>query len=139
MEIKLLYNGVKYSFGYNVFLLAYWINGDINLSIRNYGLSVVLCMTGGLLFSFLLLEFSKFFSSLLSRLAMPPQSLGQYSLVIFAIQMPCFNIEANFISHFLTGNGALQGFFVVFTQLLFSILGGYLIARLVHKLCPTLF
>ena len=111
--------GLNILLGIMFFLLAYWINGDINLSKRNYGLSVVLCLTGGLLFSFLLLEFSKFFSSLLSRLAMPPQSLGQYSLVIFAIQMPCFNIEANFISHFLKGYGALQGFFVVLTQLLF--------------------
>lgn len=112
--------------------------GEINLSVRVYGNSVIIYFVLGCIGSFVVLWGSKYLeTTYIGRIF---SSLGRHSLAIFCVQM-IFIVWAKNLYHyiFLQDNiGYMAGLF----EILLALIGGWIISVLLHKnkfLCRLIF
>ena len=84
-------HGWKMIFIIILLVLGCYINGSINLSIRSYGHSILLCFLTGLMGSFLLVWIGKLLENL--SLGHILATTGKHTLTIFSLQM--------FVLHFI--------------------------------------
>lgn len=122
-----------------IYIATYLCNGNMNISIRNYGLSVILCITTGFSGTFCLVELSKKIERLPQMIVRPLASIGRNSLVIFAMQLPLINYGGKLVASFINGQGFIQGLCVCVSQMLFALLIGYLLAKIAHRILPLSF
>lgn len=122
-----------------IYIATYLCNGDINISIRNYGLSVLLCTIAGFSGTFCLVELSKKVERLPQTIVRPLVAIGKNSLVIFALQLPLINYGGKLVASLINGQGFIQGMCVVISQSLFALIVGYILAKVAHKILPSLF
>jgi len=121
-----------------LYILIYCINGNINLSVREYGFSIILCILSGLLGTIVLLHLSKLIEEKSHNINRVLACIGRHSLVIFALQLPLMDFASKTIHHLIYGSGFLQGLIVVISQIVAAILGGYILSRLLHRLLPSI-
>ena len=114
------------------------IGGDINLSVRMYGTSVIIYFILGCLGSFVILWGSKFLEdTYIGKIFM---SLGRHSLTIFCIQI-LFIMWAKDLYQYLFPQMPL-GYLVGLFEIFLALAGGYIVSLLLHKnkfLCRLLF
>ena len=122
-----------------VYVIAYMLNGGMNLSVRQYGATVLGCILIGIVGSILLVEFSEFIEKKYSQLCFVFRIVGVNSLIIFAFQIPFINYATDFSRFILSGQGFLQGCVVILLQIIFSLFGGFLLSRIFHRVYPSLF
>ena len=106
------------------------IGGEINLSVRIYGNSVIIYFCLGCLGSFVVLWGARYLEgSIVGKFF---QSLGVHSLTIFCIQM-FFIVWAKELYQYLFPQlpvGYLAGLFEIF----FALMGGWAVSLLLHKI-----
>lgn len=114
------------------------INGLENLSVRDYGKSILLCLTSGLLGSMLLLKLSKWIEA--SKIGSYLAAIGRYSLTIFCLQMPLLIGARILINKTAIGlSVAIAPELVAIGQLLITLGVGYVLAIMARKLLPSIF
>lgn len=82
-----------------IYIVASFTNGDINLSIREYGRSVLICLFTSLSGCIVISEFAKRISSF--SLSTPLAIVGRYSLSIFCLQLPVLHVVKSISSGLL--------------------------------------
>ena len=105
-----------------------YLNGYENLSVREYGNSIVLSLIAGILGSVLIMKGSMWLSK--HKIGKSLARIGQYSLTIFCVQMPlliCVN--------FLCGS-IFPSVLVALIQVITTIAVGYFIAIIAHRIMP---
>lgn len=122
-----------------IYIVTYLCNGDMNISIRNYGFSVLLCVIASFSGTFCLVELSRKMQQLPQMIVCPLASIGRNSLVIFAMQLPLINYGGKLVASFINGQGFIQGLCVCVSQLLFALIIGYILAKIAHRILPLLF
>lgn len=109
------------------------LNGDTNISIREYGSSIFLLLVGGTLGSTLTIKISMFLEDCFINSTLV--GIGRNSLVIFSIQFP-FLFVAEGVGTFV---GIENTFLFVTIQLAFTLMAGYCTSKLLHKVFPKVF
>ena len=105
-----------------------YLNGYENLSVRDFGNSILLSLIAGISGSILILKGSMWLSKY--KIGNLLASVGKYSLTIFCVQMPllvCVN--------YLCG-GIIPNVIVAVIQVLATIALGYVIAVFAHRVMP---
>lgn len=114
------------------------IGGDINLSVRMYGTSVIIYFVLGCFGSFCVLWGSKYLEgTLVGKVLL---ALGQHSLTIFCVQM-FFIVWAKDLFQLFFPHLSM-GYMVGFLEILLALLGGWIVSRFLHMnkfLCRILF
>lgn len=105
------------------------IGGDINLSVRMYGTSVIIYFVLGCFGSFSVLWGSKYIEGTLVGKVL--STLGQHSLAIFCIQM-IFIVWAKDLYQYFFPQMPI-GYLVGLFEILFALVGGLLVSLLLHK------
>lgn len=106
-----------------------YINGYENLSVREYGNSIVLSLIAGILGSLLIIKGSMWLSKY--KIGNHLARIGQHSLTIFCIQMPLL-VCANFLCGSIFSN-----IMVALIQVVTTIALGYIIAIIAHRIMPN--
>ncbi|MBR3883918.1 MAG: acyltransferase family protein [Bacteroidaceae bacterium] len=114
-----------------IYIIYYFLasNYTTNLSLGVYGKGIIYIFIGGIASSYCIIFLSKkiertYFGNILKH-------IGKRSLTIFCLQMPLLGISKNIFNLFSSN---IFGTFIF--QLLFTVIIGYLIAILLHKLLP---
>lgn len=109
------------------------LNGDTNISIREYGSSVILLLIGGTIGSILTIKLSMLVEDCFINQMLV--GIGRNSLVIFCIQFPfLFIIEKACV--FI---GIENGLIITTMQLVFTLVAGYYTSKLLHIVFPKIF
>ncbi|MBQ9230496.1 MAG: acyltransferase family protein [Prevotella sp.] len=106
-----------------------YVGGEINLSVRMYGTSVVGYFLLGTIGSFIVLWGARFWEN--SGVGKFFSILGQHSLTIFCIQMAFIVLAKDVFQHLLPDMpiGYLTGIF----EIAIALLGGWLVSVVIHK------
>lgn len=119
-----------------VYAASLLVNGYGNLSVREYGKSVLLCLASGISGSILLLKLSHMIDN--TFLHRPLAAIGRNSLVIFCMQIPFLQIILKVSSmagiQVATGLGEAA---VAAVQVIAAVAGGYLLSRILSRLMPS--
>lgn len=105
-----------------------YLNGYVNLSVREYGGSILLSLIAGILGSLLIMKGSMWLSKY--QIGNLLAHVGQYSLTIFCIQMPLL-----VCTHILCG-GVFPDVVIAMIQVITTITLGYAIAVIAHRMMP---
>lgn len=122
-------------------LLAYYIvshiNGYENLSIRDYGDSILLCLMSGILGSCLIMKVSVWIASF--AVGKHLARIGRYTLTIFCIQMPLL-VGSRMIIEKISSclSLTIPLVCIALCQLVITISLGYAIALIARKIFPNL-
>lgn len=108
--------------------IAAYLNGYVNLSVREYGNSILLNLIAGILGSMLIMKGSKWLSKY--QIGNLLAHVGQYSLTIFCLQMPLL-VCANFLC-----GGIFPDVVIAMIQVITTITLGYAIAVIAHRMMP---
>ena len=112
------------------------VNGYGNLSVREYGKSVLLCLASGISGSIVLLKLSHLIDN--TFLHRPLAAIGRNSLVIFCMQIPFLQIILKVSS--LAGIQVPTGFVeaaVAGVQVIAAVACGYLLSRILSRFMPS--
>ena len=123
-----------------VFCLAYialsYLTGYCNLSVRNYGNSILLFLIGGIIGSYLIIRLAQLLEKTFLKKVLV--AIGQHSLVIFCIQIPILFVIQKLCSRFmlyLPEDVQLLG--LSFMQIIFTLSIGYAISRFINRFMPV--
>lgn len=105
------------------------IGGDINLSVRLYGTSVIIYFVLGCFGSFSVLWGSKYLEGTLVGKVL--SILGLHSLTIFCVQMIFIVWAKEMYQNFFSQMSI--GFFLGIFEILFALVGGLILSLLLHK------
>ena len=119
----------------------YYLNGDVNLSVRNYGMSIPLCVIWSLIGSIIVMELSKQLDKMSKSVTKPLQYIGQNSLVIFTLQILFIEIGGEIMSSLIhnLGEGFVQGLLIVCAQFGIALIGGLISSKILKSACPSIF
>lgn len=120
-----------------VYCVAFYSNGYGNLSVRDYGDSILLCLISGILGSCLIMKIAVWIASFTigKRLA----HMGQYTLTMFCIQMPLLVGSRMILEKIsLCFSLAIPLVCIAFCQLAITLSLGYAIALIARKIFPNL-
>lgn len=119
-----------------VYAAGLLVNGYGNLSVREYGKSVLLCLASGISGSIVLLKLSRMIGR--TFLHRPLAAIGRNSLVIFCMQIPFLQIVLKGSSmagiRIAAGPGEAA---VAAVQVIAAVAGGYLLSRILSRLMPS--
>lgn len=104
----------------------------INLSVRQYGFSVLVCMIAALTGSVVLVYISRLLE--ITFLGTLFQQIGNHSLVIFCIQIP-FILIGKHVAEWIMGDITINQISLVITAIIqttTAIIGGYLTSIILH-------
>ena len=105
------------------------ISGEINLSVRMYGTSVVIYFVLGCSGSFVVLWGSKFLEgSFVGKMLI---SLGQHSLTIFCVQMIFIEWAKNLYQYLFPL--VHISYIVGLLEIILALLGGWIISQIIHR------
>lgn len=117
-----------------IFVIGYgvtaYLNGYENLSVREYGNSILLSLIAGILGSLLIMKGSMWLSKY--KMGNLLACIGKYSLTIFCVQMPLI-VCVNFIC-----GSIFPAVLVALIQVITTIALGYVIAVVAHRIMPKL-
>lgn len=112
-----------------IYICLQYVGGEMNLSVRMYGSSVLIYFVLAVLGSFIVLWASKYLQgTLIGRLFM---TLGQHSLTIFSIEIT-FIVIAKDIYRLVFPDMGL-GYFAGVFEILLALLGGWMVSVLIHN------
>lgn len=112
-----------------IYICLQYVGGEMNLSVRMYGSSVLIYFVLAVLGSFIVLWASKYLQgTLIGRLFM---TLGQHSLTIFSIEI-AFIVIAKDIYRLVFPDMGL-GYFAGVFEILLALLGGWMVSVLIHN------
>lgn len=114
------------------YLFIAYLNGKVNLSIREYGYSILFCVISGALGSVLILRLSKWIETY--SIGKCLSYVGQHSLTIFCIQMPLM-VFSRVIIHKINIAMSIDipTIAIALFQLVVAIFGGCLFDFVVHN------
>lgn len=138
-ESKLLNNNSLLT--WSVIMLGYCIttaiNGYENISVRDFGHSVLLCIISGVLGSILILKLSTWIAQY--KIGKWFAAIGRYSLTIFCVQMPLLvatRIICSKAAVYFSLN--IPSEVIALCQLVSTLCVGYAIAVVAHKVLPKI-
>ena len=112
-----------------IYICLQYVGGEMNLSVRMYGSSVLIYFVLAVLGSFIVLWASKYLQgTLIGRLFM---TLGQHSLTIFSIEI-AFIVIAKDIYRLVFPDMGL-GYFAGVFEILLALIGGWMVSILIHN------
>lgn len=112
-----------------IYICLQYVGGEMNLSVRMYGSSVLIYFVLAVLGSFIVLWASKYLQGMLvGRLF---TALGRHSLTIFSIEI-AFIVLAKDIYRWVFPNMEL-GYFAGVFEILLALIGGWMVSILIHK------
>lgn len=109
------------------------LNGDTNISIREYGSSTILLLIGGTIGSILTIKLSMLIEDCFINQTLV--GIGRNSLVIFCIQFPFLFITEKACAFI----GIENGLIITTIQLVFTLVAGYYTSKLLHQVFPKIF
>lgn len=105
---------------------------DVNLSVREYGSSIGVCLLAGLTGCIMTIYISRLFEGTFCGTLL--QKIGQHSLTIFCIQIPLIFWGKDIAESILCPPQSQAQFIItVIFQTIFTITCGYLLSILLHK------
>ena len=113
-----------------VYGITVCLNGYENLSVREYGNSILLNLVAGILGSLLIIKGSMWLSKY--KIGDMLACIGQSSLTIFCVQMPLL-VGVNFLCGSMFPNAI-----VALIQVITTIVLGYMIAVVAHRIIPKI-
>ena len=118
-----------------VYIVFSYLNGYCNLSVRNYGNSILLFLVGGFIGSYLIIRLSQLLEKTFLNKALV--AIGQHSLVIFCIQIPILFVVEKFFSPVIKYMPELvQMTSLAFIQVVITLVIGYVISRFLNRYIP---
>lgn len=116
-----------------VYLFLLPLCHDINLSVRMYGLSIIVYLFAAVTGSILLIALSRLLQN--SYVGRSLQHIGQHSLTIFSIETAFLFWGEKLANHILGGLSSPQIvlFMTIFIQTTIAVAGGYVLSRLLHQ------
>ena len=112
-----------------VYVVLQYFGGNINLSVRMYGTSIVVYFFLGILGSFVVLWGAQFLERTYAGNLF--QSLGQHSLTIFCVQM-VFIVWAKELWNWLLPEQSV-GYLTGMVEIMMALVGGWLLSIVLHK------
>lgn len=119
-----------------VYAASLLVNGYCNLSVREYGKSVLLCLVSGISGSIVLLKLSHMIdNTFLHRML---AAIGRNSLVIFCMQIPFLQLvlKVSSLAVIQVQTGLMEAA-VAAVQVIAAVAGGYLLSRIISRLMPS--
>ena len=121
-----------------VFVGSCTLNGAINLSVRHYGASLLLCVASGLAGSYLLIQLCQKLETWSFR--QPLVSLGRKTLVIFSLQMLVIHFDRVALQALgYAPTGWFSQLVVGMTMVVTVFFVGWLASIVLHRLLPSVF
>lgn len=117
----------------SIYCLITYMNGGTNLSVRDYGNSILFCLLSGISGSLLILKTSKWIERF--KISKYLALIGQHSLVIFCMQMPlitCTRVIINKINTLPSFD--FPTIAIALCQLLVAIVGGLILSVIMRKI-----